>query len=204
VVVVSRAVTLAAAMIALAGCDPEIVSDAYLCGPQMSCPSGMVCSAGTGRCVRPSLATPFECMQGAEGGEPNEDVANATEFAIAGCPATQVERLGCLPATSDVDWFAVTAATTCAGAALSIDVRYTVAYAPVIVDLMSPDGATVVQTAPPCDITGGEGANEAVCLDTVVPADGRTLIRVSLDPGLTCDGACDFAHYSLTASATAP
>ena len=85
----------------------------------------------------------------------------------------------------------------------TIDVRYSAAFAPTIVELMTPAGV-VAQTAAPCSITGGMGENDAVCLDTVLPADGRALIRVSLDPDLACEGACDFTHYTISAAATAP
>lgn len=197
-----RAAAIAIAIL-VAGCDPEIVSGAYLCGPEMSCPSGLACSAESGECVQPELAKPFACRPGSEGGEPNDGAATASGLAIFGCPDTQVELLGCLPASLDVDFIAVTAPTTCAGAALSIDIRYSAAFAPAVVDLVDASGA-VLQTAAQCNITGGLGANDAVCLDTTVPADGRAVIRVSLDPDIDCDGACDYAHYVVTASAAAP
>lgn len=190
--------------LALAGCDPEIISGSYFCGPQMSCPSGEVCNPADSTCGRPELARPFACAAGSEDGEPNEGAATASAFVVGGCPASQVEQLGCLPAPTDVDWIAVDATAACAGGRLSIDVRYSAAFAPVVVDLMAADGQTVSASAMPCDITGGIGENDAVCLDTTVPADGRALIRVGLDPDLDCDGACAFSRYSVTASTDAP
>jgi len=200
---VVRAAVIASALAVIAGCDPEIVSGSYFCGPQMSCPGDEVCSPADGTCVRPSLAEPFMCEAGSDGGEPNEDPATATTLSVAGCPAGQVERIGCLPSGIDVDWVRVTSPVSCAGAPLSIDTRYSVAFAPAIVELYTADGASVVATAAPCDITGGIGDKDAVCLDTTVPADGVSLVRVTLDHELDCDGACNFMHYQVAAMATA-
>jgi hypothetical protein len=196
-------IACAACIVALAACDPEIISGSYFCGPQMLCPEGEVCNPADGVCVRPDLAEPFQCEPGSDGGEPNEDPATASGLSVAGCPAGQVERIGCLPAGIDVDWILVTSPVSCAGAPLSIDVRYSVAFAPAVVELFAADGTTVVQRATACNITGGIGDKDAVCLDTPVPADGRSLIRVSLDTELDCDGACDFMHYQVAAMATA-
>lgn len=191
-----------AVMLGLAACDPEILSGAYLCGPQMACPDDEVCSPADGTCVRPELAEPFACEPGSDGGEPNEDPATATTLNVAGCPAGQVERIGCLPAAADVDWIAVTSSVACAGAPLRIDVRYSVAFAPAVVDLYTTDGQSVIASATPCDITGGIGDKDAVCLATTVPPDGRALVRVSLDGELDCDGSCAFMHYQVAARAT--
>jgi hypothetical protein len=200
---VVRAAIVAGAVALAAGCDPEIVSGSYFCGPQMACPDDEVCSPADGTCVRPELAEPFACEPGSDGGEPNEDPATATSLSVAGCPAGQVERIGCLPAGIDVDWIRVTSPVSCAGAPLSIDVRYSVAFAPAIVDLFAADGTTLLATATPCNITGGIGDRDAVCLDTTVPADGVSMIRVTLDTELDCDDACDFMHYHVAAMATA-
>jgi hypothetical protein len=190
-----------AGLAALAGCDPEIISGAYFCGPQMSCPSGEVCSAADGTCGRPELARPFACDPGSETGEPNDVPAAATPISVSACPGMSLEQAGCLPAATDVDWVAVTAISDCVGGPLAVNVRYSAAFAPAVVDLMSPDGATVLGTATPCNITGGIGENDAVCLDAIVPASGTAVIRIGLDPDLDCDGACDFTRYSVTASA---
>jgi hypothetical protein len=187
-----------AGLAGLAGCDPDIVSGSYLCGPQMLCPGDQVCSPGTGRCERPENATPFACVVSSEDGEPNETAATATALALATCPTPEIERLGCLPAPSDADWISVTMPATCAGRAISIDVRYNAAFAPPHVDQMS--GDVVAATAAPCNITGGLGATDAVCLDTTVPPDGVVLVRVTMNTELTCDGACDFTSYSITAA----
>ena len=197
----AAAVVVAVALAAVAGCDPEIVSGAYFCGPQMSCPSGEVCSAADGTCGRAELARPFACDPGSEAGEPNDLPAAATPLSVSACPGVSLEQAGCLPAGSDVDWLAVTASPDCVGGPLAVNVRYSAAFAPAVVDLMSPDGATVLGTAMPCNITGGIGENDGVCLDAIVPSSGTALIRIGLDPELDCDGACDFMHYSVTASA---
>ena len=190
-----------AAVAALAGCDPEILSGAYYCGPQMSCPSGEVCNAGDGTCGRPELARPFTCDPGSEDAEPNDLPAAATPLSVSACPGISLDQLGCLPAAIDVDWLAVTLPAACAGAPLAVDVRYSVAFAPAVVDLMDAGGTTVLGTATPCNITGGIGLNDAVCLEAAVPASGTALIRIGLDPELDCDGACAFMHYTVTASA---
>lgn len=190
-------------VLGLVACDPEILSGGYLCGPQMACPSDQECNPAEGTCVRPEQVRPFACMPGSEDGEPNGDRATATVLTLSGCPAPQDERLGCMPVGDDVDWIAVTAPGPCARAALSIDVRYAAAFAPTVVEQMTDEGL-VAQTAVACDITGGLGANDAVCLDTTVPPSGVVMIRIGLDRQLSCDGACDFSHYSVTVSAAAP
>jgi hypothetical protein len=196
----SRAIVVAA--LAAAGCDPDITAGAYWCGPEMSCPADYACDQVTALCVRPSAAQPFACADGSET-EPNDDPGFATPIVLPTCPGNQVERLGCLPAATDVDWLVLDGGAECAGAPVTIDVRYAAAFAPAVVAETSPTG-TVVAEAAQCGVAGDSGVNDAKCLDATLGADGRVMIRVSLDTELDCDGACDFTNYSVAARASAP
>jgi hypothetical protein len=194
-------VLIRGALVALAGaavgCEPEILSGVYYCGPELSCPPGQVCSAGDGTCVQPGFARPFECPDGTNASEPDDDLASAPTLAPGLCPTGNMVRTGCLPATFDVDWLAISSPLSCAGRTLAIDVRYPAAFAPVVLERAQSDG-TVVETAPICDITGGIGQNDATCLRTPVPADGQTVVRLTFDEGLDCNNACDFTHYEVS------
>jgi hypothetical protein len=191
------AVVAGALAVAAAGCEPEILSGAYYCGPELACPDDQVCSAGDGTCVAPGLARPFACPDGTEASEPDDDAASAATITLATCPVAGVTRTGCLPAAPDRDWVAVIAPTSCIGRPLSIDVRFPAAFAPVVLERMLADGTTA-EVAPACDITGGVGANDAVCLRTTVPADGTARVRITFDAERDCDAACDFTHYEVT------
>jgi hypothetical protein len=201
-----RAIGLAvmvALALAVAGCDPDITGGAYICGPQLACPDDYACDQVTALCVRPSSAQPFACAEGAEAGEPNDDPGFATPILLPACPGNQVERLGCLPAAADFDWLVIDGGAACAGAPVTIEIRYAAAFAPAVVDETSPTG-TVIAGAEQCGVAGDSGINDAKCLDTTLGADGRVMLRVGLDPELDCDGACDFTNYSVTARASAP
>jgi hypothetical protein len=194
--VLRRALLLALAPLA-AGCEPEILSGVYYCGPALSCPGDQVCSAGDGTCVHPGLARPFECPDGTNAAEPDDDLAGAPVVSPGGCPSTEVVRTGCLPAAADIDLLAIGSPVSCAGRTLAVEVRYPAAFAPVVLERLQLDG-TVVETAPICDITGGIGQNDATCLRTPVPPDGQTVVRLTFDSALDCDNACDFTHYEVT------
>jgi hypothetical protein len=195
--VLGRTGAVAVAFVVAAGCEPEILSGVYYCGPELACPPEQVCSPGDGTCVQPGFARPFECPDGTNDLEPDNDAASAATVQTGTCPSANVVRTGCLPAASDVDWTTVVSPLSCAGRNLAVDVRYPAAFAPVVLERMQTDG-TVAETAPICDITGGIGANDAVCLRLPVPADGVTVVRLAFDPGLDCDDACDFTHYEMT------
>ena len=199
--VLIRAPLAALALVALvapvAGCEPEILSGVYYCGPELSCPSDQVCSAGDGTCVQPGFARPFECPDGTNAAEPDDDLATAPLVSPGGCPSGDAVRTGCLPAAADIDWLRIGSPISCAGRTLAVDVRYPAAFAPVVLERTQPDG-TVLETAPICDITGGIGQNDATCLRTPVPADGQTVVRLTFDDALDCENACDFTHYEVT------
>jgi hypothetical protein len=189
---------IVAMLAVVAGCQPEILSGTYFCGPEMSCPPDQICSAASSLCVRPELALPFACPADSQTiGEPNNDVASATAITFTTCPGAEQRLPGCVPDPADLDLIVVDA-PTCGGRSLSFDVRFPVAFAPVIVEQVDAAGTTI-QTATSCEIAGENSQNDAACLDATVPGDGRVYVRLTLDPEIDCDDACNFNWYDVAA-----
>jgi hypothetical protein len=182
---------------AVAACTPEIVSGVYFCGPEMLCPPDQLCSPDTALCVRPALVQPFACPAGSQDLEPNNDVASATTMTFTTCPGPEQRSPACMPDPADIDLIAIDA--PCPGGALSLDVRFPVAFSPIVVEQIEVGGA-VIASATSCAIAGDESINDAACLDVTVPAGGRVYIRFSLDPEIDCDDACAFNWYDVAAT----
>ena len=84
-------------IVLLAACSPEIVSGAYLCGPEASCPDGQECNGEDNVCVLPGGAKPFGCGDKITEVEPNDVGAKAQKIAV---PA---EFAGQFQARGDID-----------------------------------------------------------------------------------------------------
>ena len=59
------------------GCEPEIGTGTYYCGPAEFCPPSLACDQLTYTCVAPVLADPFLCPEESETWEPDDDLQTA-------------------------------------------------------------------------------------------------------------------------------
>jgi hypothetical protein len=196
-VVVVRRAAIGVALLGLAACDPEIGSGIYFCGPERGCPPELRCDEVTATCVFPNQVNPFACATGANDYEPDDAPGEAGEVtAAAGCGAITINELGCVDEADDVDHLAFVTPATCDGE-LEVDVRYAVAFAPLVLELLD-DGGDVIGTGTVCDELD-EFGEARLCATAEVTPDQRVMIRVGAeDGGADCDGTCGYNRYRLS------
>jgi hypothetical protein len=194
-VLVSRGALLVAA-VAVAGCEPEITSGSYYCGPELACPPDFRCDHLTASCVYPSLAEPFECAPESNDAEPDDDVGAALELGDVGCGVPS-ERLGCVDNAGDVDYLTLVAPAGCARRPLQLRLRFPVAFSPLGIEVVDAAGGAVA-TGAVCTDVDGFGMTH-VCGEATIDPGATYVVRVARAPGgTTCDGLCPYNRYNLS------
>jgi hypothetical protein len=180
----------------VAACTPEITSGSYLCGEQESCPPDLRCDGETATCVFARDVMPFVCPEGTNDAEPDDDIASALDIGTAGCGALAFSDDGCIDAADDVDHVAFTTPADCDGM-LDVKLRFSLAFAPIGVDLLDDSGAVVASGAQ-CGTADSSG-QITVCLTAPVDPTTAYVLRIDLPSDApTCGGACAFNSYQLS------
>lgn len=182
-------------LLALAGCEADIASGTYYCGPAGACPPDLACDGATAVCVLPSQVDPFGCGPEGNGNEPDDELAAPFDLGTAGCETAVVAREACIDAADDVDHLALTTPASCA-TAVEVLVQHPVAFAPLSVELL--DGAgEVIATGVVIEEIDETGRTQ-LAATAEVGAAAPAVVRVRLADGDDCGGACAHNRYSVT------
>lgn len=182
------------AMLVLGACSPEIVTGAYLCGPDESCPDGQTCNGVTALCVSPSSAQAFTCGDDLTEIEPNNGAGAAQAFPALACASTVAEIQGCTPLDDSEDWFGFDVPPTCSTTVAHLRISSSIAWESLGLELSGPNG-TFDATA--CSDSFPDDGTVQLCLDHEVTAGAHYTVRVSPAGDGNCDGACSYNRYRL-------
>jgi hypothetical protein len=193
--VLMRHVALAA-LAALAGCNPDIASGSYLCGPEGLCPEGQVCNGPDNRCVLPGEAQAFAC--GAAFDPSGDDApATGTEVQDLTCSSVSTSTDGCLGGADERDFFQLDVPAECAASRIEASVSFPIAFQPVRL-LLSVGGAAPEQVETPCppSLSPAEGHGLS-CFSQAALAGQHYAIGVIRAGDADCGGACRHNRYAL-------
>jgi hypothetical protein len=194
-VVVVRLAALAT--VTFAACTPDVPSGVYYCGPERACPPDLVCDDSTAVCVLEDEAEGFACGEDATLPEPDDTLALATDYGARGCGFQPVTSEGCLDHPADVDHVAFTSSLDCDVRPFEAKVRYPVAFAPVVLELLD-DAGEVLATGEVCVELDATGQAHA-CIETDLPEDTAHVLRMRrVDGSPDCDGTCRYNRYQLS------
>jgi hypothetical protein len=195
VVVVRRAVLLVGAL-GLAGCDPEIGSGTYYCGPELACPDHLRCDQASAMCVFPEQVGAFECGDNGNAHEPDDVAADGFDLGEAGCDGLEVRLPGCIDNEEDVDFLVGVTQSTCPLATMRVQLRAPLAFMPLSFDLLDGDGA-VVASSEVCSFVDDDG-EQLSCLEVDMEGGTAYQLRVQRADGGDCGGACGYNRYDLS------
>jgi hypothetical protein len=187
----------------LAACTPEIVSGAYLCGPDALCPDGQVCNgtedddAGlvADTCVLASLARPFECSPEVNA-EPDDTMAEAYAIPLMTCVAAPFTIDNCIAAADTADWVTFVAPMCTGGRAVHARLTFPFAYQTLAIELWDVDANLKVADETDCVQGGGADAVRR-CLDLTLTAGKAYAVKVVPTGEGDCAGDCAYNRYSL-------
>ncbi len=180
----------------LGACTPEIVSGAYLCGPDESCPDGQKCNPASALCVGPGSVETFACGKDQTEIEPNNSQAGAQVIQGLGCASTLAEIRGCTPAGDADDWFVFDVPATCTTSVAHLRLSSSIAFQTLGVKLSGPNG-TFEASETVCAASSPDDAEVQVCLDQAVTPGATYAVRVGPAGGGNCEGNCSYNRYSL-------
>jgi hypothetical protein len=192
-------VTRLALALALAagGCTADVPGDVYFCGPERACPSGLECNDATGVCAYEDQLEPFACSAEASAAEPDDTTALAQDLGQLGCGSTPVFVDGCVDHGADVDHVEVLTTVDCGERPFDVTMRYPVAFAPPVLELVDAAGDTVA-SASICEELDDSGQARA-CIETSVPENETMYLKVHIPEDVSdCDGGCRFNRYQLS------
>jgi hypothetical protein len=194
--------TLAMFVLAATACTPEIVSGSYLCGPNASCPEGLVCNGPDHICVSPSLEEGFACEPELET-EPDDTPANAHAIPTADCISTPTSLDSCMPEGDTADWVRFVAPVGCSR---DVDARvsFAIAFQRLGIELWDLDRNEVIAEDGECTTGGLVGGDEQRCL--TAPVVGGTSYGIQVVPAGdgNCDGECAFNRYTIKVQLVLP
>jgi hypothetical protein len=179
----------------LGGCTPDIVSGAYLCGPDESCADEQVCSPASGLCVGPNSVAAFACGEDQSEVEPNNSKAGAQVIQALGCASTLAEIRGCTPAGDADDWFVFEVPATCITTIAHVRLSSSIAFQTLGVTLSGPNGT--FEATSTCSTSFPDDGEVEICLDQAVTPGATYAVRVGPAGGGNCDGGCPYNRYSL-------
>lgn len=188
-------------LIALAACTPDIVSGAYLCGPNASCPEDQRCNGPDNTCVLDTTALPFKCVPEVET-EPDDTSAQGHLISNLGCVSVPFVNASCMLEGDSADWVRFVAPAVCTAVAVEARVTFPVAFERMGLELWDLDANMMLVTDSECGL--GEAGEELRCLEQVL-VPGKTygiLVKPAGDGN--CDGACAYNRYTLRVLLSTP
>lgn len=197
-------------LVALAACTPDVVSGAYLCGPEASCPEGQSCSSVQDTengpykdvCVLSSTAMPFACMPKMDL-EPDDTMDEAHLIPGLGCVSSFMND-GCMLESDSADWVTFVAPASCSSA-ISVQARisFSIAYEELGLELWNVDQNMKVASDEPCK-SGLDSASIRSCIDYTLVPGTKYGLKVSPNGNASCGGACAYNRYTLTIQLATP
>lgn len=182
------------------GCEPDVVDASYFCGPNRLCPPEQVCDEPVWTCDDPTAARAFECPEGTQDSEPNDDQASAVELGETICADFLArDRSACLGDAEDTDTYLLSHEEACSFRNdLSVSASFPTALAPINLEVIDSSGA-VLETGVSCSSDVFSAGRSRVCLELEIET-GDYYIRVSpqVGDGFDCDGDCQYNQYELT------
>jgi hypothetical protein len=197
-------------LLVLAACTPDVVSGAYLCGPEASCPEGQGCNgefdeeAGLQQdtCVLASLARPFVCMPNIDL-EPDDTMEDGYLIENLACVSVPFVSNGCMIETDSADWVTFVAPSICTAVEVQARLSFSVAYEALSVELW--DFAQNMRLATDGECKSGlDTANIRRCLDFTLVPGSKYGIKVMANGSGNCGGACAYNRYTLTVQLATP
>lgn len=191
--------------LSLAACTPDIVSGAYVCGPERSCPEGQSCDGAqkvemtdpeSELCVLSSRARPFSCSSVPDF-EPDDTMEQAHLLENLGCSST-AETDGCMLDAEAADWLTFVAPDTCATAPeVQVRLAFPVAYERLAVELWDVDANMKLASDDACT-SGLSDEHERRCLEHLLVPGTKYAIKVAPTGEGSCGGSCAYNRYALS------
>ncbi len=192
-------------VLSLAACTPDIVSGAYVCGPEKSCPEGQACDGAqhvmdsdpeSELCVLASRARPFSCSSTPDY-EPDDTMDQAHLLENLGC-SSRLEADGCMLDAESADWMTFVAPDTCSGT-LGVELRlvFPIAYEGLGLELWDVAANEKLATDDACT-SGLDEQHERRCLEHALVAGTKYAVKVMPTGEGTCDGSCAYNRYTLS------
>jgi len=181
------------------GCEPYVADSAYFCGPNRLCPPGQACDDLTWTCDDPNAIRRFECPEGSEDAEPNDELANAVDLGTLTCGQPLVSgRAACIPDKDDVDLYRFVLADACPrNNVASVGINFPAGFAPLVLEVLDESGA-VVATGEVCTRDSLSNGLELVCADVPLTPQTYTIrVQPEIGKGTDCDGDCQYNWYEL-------
>jgi len=178
-----------------AACTPDIVSGAYLCGPNAACPEGQSCNGPDNTCVLASTAQPFECTPDMNT-EPDDTSAQAHEITGLGCVSVPFVNSNCMLQGDSEDWVRFTAPSSCTSVEVQARVSFPLAFERLGFELWNLDANTKLTDDVVCPIDGQAG-EELRCLQMTLTPGTSYGIRIHPAGDGNCGGTCSFNRYTL-------
>lgn len=202
-----RAVVLC---IGLAACTPEIVSGAYLCGPNATCPDGQLCNGaedeGAGlqadTCVLASKARPFACTPELDA-EPNNTAAEGFLLQNLACVSAPFINDACMDGDDTADWLTFVAPSVCTAVEVQARLSFPEAFEVLGLELWDVDRDMQLATDGEC----AQGADIGLvrrCLDFVLVPGTKYGVKVLPTGEGTCNGRCPYNRYTLSVQLATP
>jgi hypothetical protein len=191
------------ALVLLAACSPDIVPNAYLCGPEALCPPGQVCDGVSDSCVLPAQAAPFMCDIGTE--IPGDDSAgSANQISQLQCVSSRYSTYGCMPPGDAADWFKLSVPTECSAVEVQARIQFPVAYEHLAMELVDLGSNTSVGSDIECPKSLGDPAYIERCINLPVTPGHQYGVAIKSTADGACDGACAYNRYYLTVELATP
>jgi hypothetical protein len=198
-------------LVTLGACTPEVVSGAYLCGVEASCPDDLACNGAVDKnsglqedtCVLPSLARPFLCTPKLDV-EPDDTMEQGYLIPNLGCVSIPFEKDACMLEAENADWVTFVAPTMCVSA-IEVEARLTfsIAYEELTVELWDFDQSIRIATDTECP-SGNDASNVRRCLDFTLVQGTKYAVKVAPTGNATCGGRCAYNRYTLRIQLATP
>ncbi len=190
-------------LIAVAACTPDIVSGAYLCGPNALCPEGQACNGADNTCVAPSSVEPFACDPSTQH-EPDDTAAQGLALPGLSCVSSPVSLDGCLAAGDAQNWVKFVTPGNCNAVGVRVTVSFPVAFEPLGMQLAQIDNGMQLASDAACKSTSVVGGETTRCLDQTLANGTSYGLAVVPAGGGDCGGTCNYNRYHLTLQLVTP
>jgi hypothetical protein len=197
-------------LVTLGACTPDVVSGAYLCGPEASCPEDLACN-GTfdeasglqeDTCVLPSLARPFLCAPKIDL-EPDDTMEQGYLIPNLGCVSVPFVNGGCMLEAESADWVTFVAPTGCIAVEVEARLTFSLAYEELSVELWDFDQNIRIATDTEC-ASGADASNIRRCIDFTLVQGTKYAVKVAPTGKATCGGGCSYNRYTLSVQLATP
>ena len=190
-------------VVMLGACSPDIVSGAYVCGAEESCPPDEACDGLTDTCVLASRAMPFACDADTE--HPGDDTsATARPIPALACVSPPYRETACMPLGDTADWFELSTPASCTAVEIDARIIYPVAYEGLSLELWDLTANSSVGTDIACPDSVDDPAHVERCVKLTVTPGGHYGLVVKPSGQGACDGACAYNRYDLSVQLATP